>query len=307
MPPKIAITTSSFGREDSLPLKLLAKTKFELVMNPFARTLKEDETIQLVKECAGVIAGTENYDRAVLQQLSQLKVISRCGVGMDNVDVKIAQDKKIKVFNTPDAPTQAVAELVIGLALNLFRQVSLMDREIRQGVWRKRMGLQLAGKKLGIIGFGRIGQAVAKLAKALGVKVFYYDPYVKKSPIAGVKALQLQELLKEMDIISVHLPYTDETKDFLSEKEFKLMVPNIFLINCSRGGIVNEIQLYSALKRGRLAGAAVDVFDQEPYQGPLKELPNVILTPHIGSYAKEARVKMELEAVENLIKGLKVR
>lgn len=305
MSKKIAVTTSSFGKEHETAWQGFRKKGFEVVFNPHGRSLKDEEIVPLIKDCAGVIAGTENYSSAVIRHLPQLKVISRCGVGMDNIDPAAAKEHKVKLYNTPEGPTLAVAELVIGLMLALLRNISLMDREVRQGVWSKKMGFLLNGKNVGIIGFGRIGQAVAKLSKALGANVFYSDPNIKKSPLAGVKSLTFKHILQECDILTVHVPYNEQTKGLLGAQAFAQMKQDNFLINCSRGGIVNEFELHKALKEKRLRGAALDVFDQEPYQGPLKEFSNVILTPHIGSYAYEARVSMEQEAVQNLVKGLK--
>jgi len=303
---KIAVTTSSFGGCGSDPLNLLEKNAVEVIFNQQGRTLKGGEVLGLLEGCSGVVAGTEAYDKKVLENLKDLRVISRCGTGIDNVDLDVCDALGIKVFNTPNAPTRAVAELVIGLAFNLLRDVSAMDREIRSGVWKKRMGRLFMDKKVGIIGFGRIGKEVAKLSNLLGAEVVYYDPFVgQESESSHAIKNELEDLLGQCDIISLHLPFSEENKNFLGGKEISLMKENAIFINCSRGGIVDEDVLYAALKNGRLSGAAMDVFNAEPYQGPLQELENVILTPHIGSYAREARLKMELAAADNLIKGLK--
>jgi len=166
MPHKVAITTSSFGQQD-----ILKQERLELVVNPWGRTLKSDEIVGLLKECRGVIAGTETYDRGVLAGLPQLRVISRCGVGTDAIDLKAAEELKIRIFNTPDAPTRAVAELVMAFILDLLRGVSFMDRKMRAGLWEKKMGSLAEGKTLGIIGMGRVGRAVARLADAMCMKV----------------------------------------------------------------------------------------------------------------------------------------
>lgn len=302
---KVAITTSSFGQYNSLAIDFLKKKRIKTVYNKTGKTLDQRETLSIVRGCDGVIAGTETYDAAVLDKLQDLRVISRCGAGTDNVDLDVCKTRGIKVFNTPDGPTRAVAELVIGLMLNLFRNISVMDREVRCGVWRKRMGRLFLDKEIGIIGFGRIGREVAKISHVLGAKVFYFDPFVtEEHGFSFAVKNRLEDLLRHCDAISLHLPFSLENRHFVGEKEFTLMKEDAILINCSRGGIVDENALYAALKAGRIAGAAIDVFNEEPYQGHLQKLENVILTPHIGSYAQEARVKMELEAVENLIKGL---
>lgn len=297
---RIAITTTSFAEYDKRPLSLLKESGFEITINPHGRKLKKSEIIELCKGAVGIIAGTESLDAEVLEKLQSLKVISRCGTGMDNVDLAVTERLGIKVFNTPDAPTLAVAELTVGLILNLLRKVTQMGTAIRNGKWGKLMGNLLSEKKIGLIGFGRIGRKVAELLRVFDCEIAYSDPFVEDE-LMGLKRLMLEELLKWADIISIHVSIKDR---ILGEKELRFMKNGAWLLNVARGGIVDENALYRALKEGNLSGAALDVFEQEPYEGPLKELENVILTPHIGSYAKESRIKMELQAVKNLLEGL---
>lgn len=297
---KIAILTTSFGEYDKSPVEFCERAGYAVTFNPYGRKLKPDEVVKVAGEAVGIIAGTETISADMLSGLPRLKVISRCGVGMENVDLEAARRHGIMVFNTPDAPTEAVAELAIGLILNLLRKTSRMDRAVRSGVWEKLMGNLLSGKHVGIIGFGRIGKRVAELLTAFGCEVIYYDPFIKeKSP--GFKSVSMAELLKTSDIVTVHAS-TKET--ILRGSEISSMKKGGWLVNISRGEAVDEDALYSALKSGHLAGAAMDVFKEEPYKGPLIELNNVVLTPHVGSYAKESRVQMEKQAVENLLKGL---
>lgn len=301
---KIAITTTSFAEFDNQPLQLLKDSGFEPVLNPYGRKLTGDEVVELAADAVGLIAGTEPLNRTVLEKLPLLKVISRCGVGMDNVDFEAAVQLNIKVFNTPFGPTLAVAELTIGLILDLLRKVTMMDREMRAGVWKKRMGNLLNGKSVGIIGFGRIGQKTGKLLKAFGCEISYYDSVrIEGFKDSRIKRLEMDELLRESDIVTIHVSGKYE-KPLLSAKEIEMMKRGAWLVNVARGGVVDEKALFNALKDGRLAGAALDVFEKEPYGGPLKELDNVMLTPHIGSYAKEARVEMEMQVVKNLVEGL---
>ncbi len=310
---RITITTSSFAGFDKRPVELLEENGFEVFLNPFGRTLRGNEIIELCKGSIGIIAGTEVLDAKTLESLAQsvnpdesvLKVISRCGTGLDSVDLGTATKLGINVFNTPDAPTLAVAELTLGLILSLLRKISQMDRDIRKGYWKKNMGNLLSGKKVGIIGFGRIGQKVAEFLTPFDCKIKYYDITHEASGL-GIKEeiyrAELDELLTTSDIISIHVSSKER---FIGEEEIKKMKKGACLINVSRGGLVDEEALYSALKNGQLTAAALDVFEQEPYLGPLRELENVILTPHIGSYAVETRVDMEKEAVINLLKGLR--
>jgi D-3-phosphoglycerate dehydrogenase len=208
----------------------------------------------------------------------------------------------IKVVNTPDAPTLAVAELTIGMILNLLRKISLMDKELKNGTWKKRMGNLLKGKKVGIIGFGRIGQKVAKLLSVFECELSYHDPYLSDG-LLNLDNLPLEELLGWADIVSIH---ACGNKTIIGEKEISLMKKGSWLINTSRGDSIDEEALYNSLKKGYLRGAAVDVFNEEPYYGKLTELDNIILTPHIGSYAVESRAEMEKEAVVNLLKELEL-
>lgn len=300
---KVAITTSSFAKDSREPLAMLEARGIEYVLNPYGRALTEDEAITVLAGCAGVAAGTEPLTERVFAALPELKAVSRCGVGMDNVDLVAAKARGIVVKNTPDGPTRAVAELTLGFALALLRDIPAMDRDIRAGVWKKRMGGLLEEKRVGIIGLGRIGLCTAKLFQALGAQIAYSDP-VTDNPAFERK--NLEALLAWAEIITVHAP---PAKDgfLLSAQRLGLMRQGAWLINAARGGIVDEAALAELLQQKHLAGAALDVFGQEPYSGPLTTLDNVILTPHIGSYAKEARIRMEIDTIANLLDGLGVK
>lgn len=302
---KILITTSSFGEYSQAPIEELEKEGFKIIINPFKRKLNLEESLQLyTKDIDGVIAGTEDISKQILEQATNLKVISRCGVGIDNIDFDAAKNKNIQLYNTPDGPTLAVAELTVGLMLNLFRKVSIMNAALKAGRWDKLMGNLLYNKKIGIIGFGRIGQKVAEILSVFKTELAYYD-IASKPSVSNCIPKGIDEILAWADIITLHLSPSEDANPFLSNKELRLMKKGSWLINVSRGGVVDEQALYECLKDGHIAGAALDVFKQEPYSGPIKELDNVILTPHAGSYAKEARIKMEIEAVDNLIRGFK--
>jgi len=304
---KIVITTSSFGKDDASIVNKLRSLGFDVIMNPYGRALQKQEVLELCKDACGIIAGTERLDADTLESLVRsadpqhpLKVISRCGTGMDNVDRDATKLLGISVFNTPDAPTLAVAELTVGLMLDLMRKVSRMDRAIRNGRWEKQMGNLLSGKSVGIIGFGRIGRKVASLLLAFGCPIRYYD--INEAPSdASASRVTFPELLEKSDIISIHVSSKNQ---LVGDYELRLMKKGSWLVNVARGGVVNEDALLDALERGHLAGAALDVFGAEPYTGPLKAMEQVILTPHIGSYAKESRIAMEREAAENLLKVL---
>ncbi len=303
---KIFISTTSFAQYDASPLKLLKDAGMDVQVNPYRRRLTADECLDLYKDIDGLIAGTEAIDAEILRSAGNLRVISRCGAGADNIDMEAAKELGIKVFITPDAPTRAVAELTIGLMLDLLRGISMADRLIRSGVWRKNMGSLLLGKTLGILGLGRIGKMVVELTQPFNLKYIAWDTSPDKR-FAGKYKIEftgLDELLSKADIITVHLPYVPELEGIIGKREIGLMKRGVFLLNTARGGLVDEVALGSALKRKEIAGAALDVFEQEPYTGSLKELDNIILTSHIGSYARETRVEMEVQAARNLIEGL---
>lgn len=306
---RILITTTSFAKDDVSPLNLLQKAGYETIINPYGRKLTEEEVLNLILEVkpVGMIAGVEPLTARVLQQAAGLKVVSRCGVGLESIDLNAARSLDIAVTNTPDAPTEAVAELTIGLIFNLLRKISSLDRELRKGNWRKEMGGLVQGKKAGIIGLGRIGKRVAEMLLALGAKVAGTDiqPDYEWLQKKQIPLLDLEELLKQSEILCLHLSHKPDNKHLIGRKEMEAMPKGAYLINTSRGEVIDHDALYSMLTNGHLAGAALDVFDQEPYTGPLTQLDNVILTPHIGSYAREARVEMEIQAAENLIEGLR--
>ena len=299
---KIAVTTSSFASFSQQPMEIFNQAGIEPVLNPYGRKLTEDEAIELLEGCVGVVAGTEPLTERLMVSLPGLKVISRCGVGLDNVALKAAAKRGIAVLNTPDGPTLAVAELTLGYALDLLRQITRMNGELGSGVWKKRMGNTLRGKRIGIIGFGRIGRAVAELFAPMGVQVSFNDPVAESDTY---RKLEVRDLLAWADMVTFHCSKTGGECSLFATEQLRIMKPGSWVINVSRGGIVNENALYEMLKSGHLAGAAVDVFEQEPYNGPLTELDNVILTPHIGSYARESRIQMEIDAARNLIEAVK--
>jgi D-3-phosphoglycerate dehydrogenase len=296
---KILIAPSTFGAVDKAPVERLRQAGAHIVQNPYKRKLTKEELHSLLPGVIGLIAGLEPLTRDVLEK-SQLKVISRCGVGLSNVDLQAAADLGIAVRSTPDAPTTAVAELTIGAMLTLLRMVGRMDRDLHDGIWNKRIGTQLEGRTVVIIGFGRIGQKVASLLAPFNVKIIAVDPC--RTECSSVQVLPLHEALRHADIVTAHC--SGETC-ILGEKEFELLKLGAFVLNAARGGLIDEKALLKSLDDGRVAGAWFDSFDEEPYGGPLTKYPQVILTPHVGSYTQECRARMELEAVDNLLAALR--
>ena len=302
----VCINTSSFAVHSDEPLKILREKKYEIEFNTTGRKLNQNELCNLIKMSDGVIAGTEKYTRDILARLPYLKVISRLGIGMDNVDLKAVDENGIKVFKTKTNPAPAVAELVLGLMIDVVRNISKSSYELKKGEWKKHMGSLLQGKTLGIIGLGNIGKALVKLVRGFGFKVIAYDLFQDEDFMKeyDITYCELNTLMQDSDIISLHLSLSDKTQKLVNKDRLALMKQDAILINTSRGEIIDEEDLFAALKSNKLAGAGLDVFEQEPYAGPLTELNNIVITPHIGAYAKEIRNQMEIEAAENLIRGL---
>jgi D-3-phosphoglycerate dehydrogenase len=300
--PIIAITTSSFGKESGEPLAMLRAAGCTLILNPHGRKLTKPETIELVREADGLIAGTETLDREVLTQLPKLRVISRVGTAVDNVDQVCAAERCIPVFNTPDGPTDGVAELTLAGLLALLRRVPQADASIRRGEFVKPMGRLLRGKTVAIVGLGRIGKALAKLLQPFAVTLLAVDP-VRDEKFAAeynVRYVALEEALPLADVVSLHLAGSPKNP-MLGEAQLAKMKAGAVLVNVARGGWIDENSLLAALQSGKLGGAYLDVFAAEPYKGPLAGLENVVLTSHIGSYALECRIGMEVDAAEKVI------
>ncbi len=300
----ILITTSSFGKLDQEPLTLIESKGFHPILNPYKRKLTESEVDELINnhQPVGMIAGVEPLTRQVMANAKHLMVISRCGIGMDNVDLTAAKEMSIAVINTPDAPTIPVAELTIGMMLSLLRRIHRSDSSIRKGVWERPMGNLLHGKTVGLIGCGRIGSYVAELLSAFGCTILGCDPFLVEK--TRFKLVDLDNLLSKSDIISIHMPYSKNNHHFINTTCLSKMKTGAFLVNAARGGLVDEKALMEVLSSGKLGGAAIDCFEKEPYDGPLKNLDNVLLTGHIGSYAREGRLMMEKQSVENLFREL---
>lgn len=303
---KVLITTSSFNLGNFAQAKSLHDAGISIEMNPHGRRLSEDEVAELVAtDVIAILAGLEPLTDRVLSNAKSLRVIARCGTGLDSVDLQAASRLGIDVFNTPDAPTQAVAELTIAHMLNSLRHISTTDSNMRSGKWTPTMGSLLATKTVGLIGVGRIGSAVAKLAQAFGARVIGFDPVV--SSHNSVELLSLDEVLNQADIVSLHIPINDQTHHILNASTISRMKPGSIVVNVSRGGLIDESALHDALKSQHLSGAALDCFEDEPYSGPLLQMPGVYVTAHMGSYARETRDLMEVEASTNLVNGLRKR
>jgi D-3-phosphoglycerate dehydrogenase len=277
-------------------------------------SLTKDELIKAVKEYDAIIVrGRTKLTRDVIMEARSLKVIGRAGVGLDNIDLKAVSEKGIKLVASPQASTIAVAEATMALILALARMIPEANRSLKEGLWLKSkfMGFELRGKLLGIIGFGRIGKAVAKRALAFDMKVTAYDirDIREEAESMGVKvATTLEELLRESDIVTLHIPLNESTRHMIGEREISLMKKGAIIVNTSRGGIIDTKALLKALKEGKLAGAALDVFENEPpkieEEWELIRLPNVVVTPHIASQTWEAQIAAASIIAEEVYKAL---
>jgi D-3-phosphoglycerate dehydrogenase len=300
---QILISTSSFNLDNFYELSVIRSSGIEVKLNPFKTRLTEDQVIELLgADSVGLIAGLESLNSRVLRSATALKVIARVGTGLDSVDLGEAAKLGIKVLNTPDAPTSAVAELTLGHILGLLRNIAKADRQIRDNKWQGQMGSLLETKTVGVVGFGRIGQRVAKLVASFGAKVIVSDPYTDTTEYENCA---LDELCQRVDVLTLHLPYVEKTHNLIGSRQFQLMKKGSFVINVSRGGLIDEIALLQALESDHIAGAALDCFEQEPYFGPLSKLECVQMTAHMGTYARETRDQMEREASLLLVKALR--
>jgi len=301
---KIVVSTSSFDFDHNPVIQRLRTLGFTVTGNPYRRKLTEDEIIDLLgTDTIALLAGVEPLTERVLTGADALRVIARCGTGMDSIDLQAAQRLNISVSNTPEAPAQAVAELTLGLMLDCLRQINHTDRSVRQGEWPRSQGRLLAARTVGIVGLGHIGRRVAALCQAFGAKVIAHDPHPQQIS-TGVTLVSLSDLLEQADLITLHLPYSPSVHHLINAEAIARMQPGTVLINAARGGLVDEDALCAALNSGHIEAAALDSFEQEPYQGPLCKCNQAILTSHIGSLARETRQRMELEAAENLWRGM---
>ncbi|WP_258361202.1 phosphoglycerate dehydrogenase, partial [Moorella sulfitireducens (nom. illeg.)] len=273
--------------------------------------MNEEELKEAIRDSDALIvrSGTK-VTAAAINAARKLKIIGRAGVGTDNIDVSAATERGIVVVNAPEGNTVAAAEHTMAMMLALARNIPQANATLKQGVWEKKkyVGVELRGKTLGIIGLGKIGREVARRARGMEMRVTAYDPYVdpEQATRLEVELVSLETVLQNADFVTVHLPLTGETRHLLGREELKLLKPGARVLNVARGGIIDEAALYEALKTGHLAGAALDVFEEEPLKAsPLLELENVIVTPHLGASTEEAQVAVAVEVAHDVVRCLK--
>ncbi len=305
---RVLITTVPFGAHNHLPIDLLESVGVDFEINPIGRRLKADELASMVSDVEILIAGTEPITAAVMDAAPRLRLISRVGIGLDSVDLQAARERGIAVSYTPEAPAPAVAELTIGLMLTLLRHTHVANLKMHQGEWRRHMGRRIPEVTIGIIGTGRIGSRVLRRLVPFGtprILVNDLEPKLNLVPELKLEWVGKETIYHEADVISLHLPMTKQTRNMIRREQLMMMKPDALLINTSRGGIVNEADLYEVLAAGHLGGAAIDVFQEEPYAGPLGKIDRCVLTCHMGSMSVDCRSRMEIEATEEAVRYLR--
>lgn len=306
---RVLVTPTTFGMYDKRLRQELEATVGEVIYNERGRRLASNELRELLPGCDGFIAGLDLVDGAALESADRLKVIARYGVGVDNIDLKTAAKKKIMVTNTPHANAVSVAELTVALLLSMARSIPEAAASVREGRWPRLHGQVLAGKTIGLIGFGSVGREVAKRLQSWELTVLACDPFGDEDLARSldVRLVDLQELIREADFISVHVPLLSETRHLVNADILAQMKRGAYLINTARGEILDEHALLAALDSGQLAGAALDVFTDEPptIDSPLRGHPRLIATPHCAAHTDGAADGMGWQSLRDCIAVLR--
>ncbi len=302
----VLIATHSFGACGDEPLTRLKASGLELRFNPYGRRLKAGDVNELLQGVSAVLAGTEPYNAGTLGNADKLRAICRIGIGLDNVDFEACRARGVRVTYTPDAPSQAVAELAVANILNLLRHIHASDHSVRAGAWNRYMGRLVGETVIGVIGVGRIGRRVINLLEPFQPHILAndIDPNVHGTALPNVSWRPADDVFREADLVTVHIPLNRQNHQFVDRRRISLMKTGACLINTSRGGIVDEEALTDAVLQKHLGGAALDVFAREPYEGRLTGSENVVLTAHIGASARASRFLMEKYAAEDCLRLL---
>ena len=302
----ICVNSHPFGECGSKPKILLRDSGFIVKYNPFKKKLTEEDIIAVSKEAHGIIAGTEPYTKKALAEFKNLKVISRVGAGFDSVDLDYCRKHGITVTYTPGAPTQGVAEFTLGFIIGLLRNSFSARDKLKSGVWEKQIGTLVSENIIGILGVGRIGKKVIELLAPFNPTIYGCDikPDYDFGRKYNINWVSHADLYESCSLVSIHIPLNEMNQHFISDNEIALMKNGIYLINTARGKIVDELAILRGLDSGKIKKFAADVFEKEPYSGPLINHPDVICTPHIAAAAYKTRFLMELGATEDCIRVL---
>lgn len=288
---KVLVTATNYSTLCSTSKQLLERSNCEVIENPFGRPMTFDELKIYVPDADGVIVGVDTWNEAVFKLAPNLKVLARFGVGVDNIDIEKAREFGIKVCNAAGKNANAVAELTIGLVISAMRNIHTLQQTTRQGRWDRFVGEELAGRKVGLLGFGNIAQKVAKKLTGFDVDVIAYDKYpnFEVAKTLNVSMVSWQEILKQSDIVCMLLPSIAETRQFMNKETFSMMKDKAYFINTARGALVDEAALKAALENGKLTAAAIDVYEREPstIDNPLFKVNNVLTTPHTAAETYE--------------------
>lgn len=303
---KILVATRSFGSTSSKPWDVLNDAGCEIVKADMSQKMTEERLIELLQGVDGAIIGVVPMTANVIEQSPSLKAVSMHGVGVDHIDLTAAAQKGIVIANCQGVNDQSVADLTIGLMVSIARDLPSVDRKVREGGWGAHAGSELWKKTIGLVGIGRIGRGVAKRALGFDMKVLAYDPYVDSDDLEQeISLVSFDEILQESDYISLHAALTDETHHMIGEAQLQAMKPTAYLVNTSRGALVDESALFEALTKKQIAGAALDAYEVEPPRdSPLLELENIVVTTHIGAHTRESIERVGVMAAENVLHTL---
>lgn len=304
MDKKVLITSRSFGSVGNEPLNILREHGIEAHFTKGSGLLSEDEFIKALSGFRTLIVGNDKVTAKVLSHSPDLAMICKHGTGVDNIDIKAAQANNVAVTNVPATNADAVADLTFGLMLDVARRISYAAETVKQGKWSKITGVDVCGKSLGLIGLGAIGKRVAKRALGFDMRVIAFDPMIEKAPDGmPIEILSFEEVLKQCDFLSLHVPLNDKTKNLISYKEMAMMKKGSFIINAARGGVLDEQALYENLVSGHIKGAGLDVTENEPPVGsPLLSLDNVTIIPHMASHSIEAINAVSVACAKNVVR-----
>lgn len=301
---KVFVSTIPFGEANPLSKQMLSDNGIEYSVNPFGRKITTEELADAIGDADALVAGTEVIDHRVFDRAPNLKLIARVGIGLDGLDLLEAKNRGIACTYTPDAPAPAVAELTIGLMINQLRHISKASSNLKEGAWERLEGRRISELTIGVIGTGRIGSRVIRRLSAFGTPEVLANSLIHRDeidPRQKISWVTKNEIFERADVVTIHTPLTEKTRDLVTIKELAAMKRDAILINTARGGIVNESDLHDALSDNLIQSAAIDVFEEEPYEGPLTSLQNCTLTCHMGSMSKDCRARMEIEAVQEVI------